>query len=70
MCNITKLNKGIYLIKPKEENIVICILLLTEDMSFVAYTGCHHVLIHLGYSKDATELLICVHSCIPVHNNC
>lgn len=36
MYNITKLNKEMYLIKPTEENIVICILLLTEDMSFVA----------------------------------
>lgn len=36
MYNLTKLNKDMYLIKPTEENIVICILLLTEDMSFVA----------------------------------
>lgn len=36
MYNITKLNKEMYLIKSTVENIVMCILLLTEDMSFVA----------------------------------
>lgn len=35
MCNITKLNKEMYLINPTKENIVICILLLTEDICLV-----------------------------------